>query len=357
MTIGTYTRGRDSELAIFRAWVEADGSRIGMRGGVSVAPTVDPTWVVFSDDGRYVYAACEGAEGAVAALEMSRAGELTLLNIQPTGGADTCHVAIVNGGTHLVAANYQSGSVSVHPILPDGTLGERTCLVQHEGSGPDPDRQAGPHAHMIAEAPDGRAIFAVDLGTDTLYGYALDAATGTLTEISRTVLRPGFGPRHLAFHRNGEVVYVLGELGFEVAVCAFDAAAGSLTVLSTFPVIEDGEPGVDYPSGIRVTPGGRFLHVAVRGRDELRTFSLVADPRKPELASTVPTGGSWPRDMVLSPDGTLLFSANQLSNELVVFRLDPFSGLPTPTGARLSVPAPACVLMRCIARSEPELTA
>ncbi len=259
---------------------------------------------------------------------MSLAGELTLLNIQPTGGADTCHVAIVNGGTHLVAANYQSGSVSVHPILPDGTLGERTCLVQHEGSGPDPDRQAGPHAHMIAEAPDGQSIFAVDLGTDTLYGYALDAATGTLTETSRTVLRPGFGPRHLAFHRNGEVVYVLGELGFEVAVCAFDAAAGSLTVLSTFPVIEDGEPGVDYPSGIRVTPGGRFLHVAVRGRDKLLTFSLVADPRKPELASTVPTGGSWPRDMVLSPDGTLLFSANQLSNELVVFRLDPLNGLP-----------------------------
>ena len=345
LTIGTYTRGRDSELAIFRAWVEADGSAIGTRGAIAVTPTVDPTWVVFSDDGRYVYAACEGDEGAVAALEMSPAGELSLLNIQPTGGAETCHVAVVNGGTHLVAANYTSGSVSVHPILPDGTLGGRTCLVQHEGSGPDPDRQAGPHAHMIAEDPSGRVVFAVDLGTDTLYGYALDAATGTLTETSRTVLRPGFGPRHLAFHPNGEVVYVLGELGFEVAVCAYDAAAGSLTVVSTLPVIEDGEPGTDYPSGIRVAPDGRFLYAAVRGRDKLLTFALP-DPRKPELVSTVATGGSWPRDMVLSPDGTLLFSANQLSNELVVFRLDPLNGVPRATGARLAIPAPACVLMR-----------
>jgi 6-phosphogluconolactonase len=345
LTIGTYTRGRDSDQAIFRAWVSADGSRIGLRGSIPVTPTVDPTWIVFSADGRHVYAACEGDEGAVAALETSAEGELSLLNIQPTGGAETCHVAIVNGGTHLVSANYTSGSVSVHPILADGTLGERTCLVQHEGSGPDLDRQAGPHAHMIAEDPAGSVVFAVDLGTDTIYAYTLDAESGVLTETSQTVLRPGFGPRHLAFHPNGELVYVLGELGFEVAVCAYDAAAGTLSVLDTLLVIDDGEPGTDCPSGIRVAPNGRFLYVAVRGRDKLLTFALP-DPRKPELVSTVPTGGSWPRDMVLSPDGLLLFSANQLSNELVVFGLDPLNGVPRPTGARLVIPAPACVLMR-----------
>jgi 6-phosphogluconolactonase len=104
-------------------------------------------------------------------------------------------------------------------------------------------------------------------------------------------------------------------------------------------------PGTDFPSGIRVAPNGRFLYVAVRGRDKLLTFALP-DPRKPELVSTVPTGGSWPRDMVLSPDGLLLFSANQLSDELVVFGLDPLNGVPRPTGARLVIPAPACVLMR-----------
>ena len=345
LTIGTYTRGRDSDQAIFRAWVEADGSRIGLGEAIAVTPTVDPTWIVYSADGRHVYAACEGDEGAVAALEAGADGALSLLNIQPTGGAETCHVAIVNGGTHLVSANYKTGSVSVHPILADGTLGERTDLVQHEGSGPDVDRQLGPHAHMIAEDPAGRVVFAVDLGTDTVYGYVLDAGTGRLAETSRTVLRPGFGPRHLAFHPNGELVYVLGELGFEVAVCAYDAAAGSLTVLDSLPVIDDGEPGVDYPSGIRVAPNGRFLYVAVRGRDKLLTFALP-DPSKPELVSTVETGGSWPRDMVLSPDGTLLFSANQLSGVVTVFRLDPLNGVPRPTGASLVIPAPACVLMR-----------
>ena len=345
LTIGTYTNGVTPDRGIFRGWVAADGSEAGLRGVASVAPTVNPTWVVFSADGRFVYAACEGDEGAVAALEVTAEGELSLLGVQPTGGSETCHVALVNGGTHLVAADYKTGSVAVHPVLADGSLGARTGQVQHVGSGPYPERQAGPHAHMIAEDPAGRHIFALDLGTDTVYAYVLDAEAGTLTESARTVLHGAFGPRHLAFHPDGELVYVVGELGFEIAVCEYDRETGALSPVTTFAVVEDGVLGVDFPSGIRVTADGGFLYVAVRGRDDLRTYSL-ADPRKPALVSAVPTGGSWPRDIALSPDGTLLFSANQLADVITVFRLDPTSGVPSPTGATLEIAAPACVLMR-----------
>ena len=345
LAIGTYTNGVTQDRGIFRAWVAADGSEIGLRGVTSVTPTVNPTWIVFSADGRFVYAACEGAEGAVAALELNAEGELSLLGIQPTGGVEPCHVALVNGGTHLVSANYQSGSVAVHPVLADGSLGERTDLVQHVGSGPYTERQASAHAHMIAEDPTGRHILAIDLGTDTVYAYVLDPETGTLTEAGRTVLRGAFGPRHLAFHPNGELVYVLGELGFEIAVCEYDAETGALNPVAFIPVTEGGVLGVDFPSGIRVTPDGRFLYAAVRGADLLRTYSL-ADPRKPEFVSAVPIGGSWPRDIVLSPDATLLFSSNQLADVVTVFRLDPVTGEPSPTGATLEIPAPACVLMR-----------
>jgi 6-phosphogluconolactonase len=345
LTIGTYTHGVTPDRGVFRAWVAADGSEIGLRGVTPVSPTVNPTWVVFGADGRFVYAACEGQEGAVAALELNAEGELSLLGVQPTGGAETCHVALVNGGTHLVAADYQNGSVAVHPVLADGSLGERSGRVQHDGSGPYTERQAGPHAHMIAEDPAGRHIFVLDLGNDTVYAYVLDAETGTLTESARTVLRGAFGPRHLAFHPDGELVYILGELGLEIAVHEYDRETGALNPVTVVTLVEDGVIGVDFPSGIRVTPDGRFLHAAVRGRDTLRTYSL-ADPRKPEFVSSVPTGGSWPRDIVLSPDGTLLFSANQLDDVVTVFRLDPVTGVPSPTGATLELPAPACVLMR-----------
>lgn len=345
LLIGTYTEGQNPERGIFRATVTPDGSRIELRGVTSVAPNVDPTWLAASPDGRFVYAACEGEQGAVLAVAVAESGELTVLNAQPTGGSGTCHAAVVDGGAHVVAADYVSGSVAAHPIAADGTLGERSGFVQHVGSGPYVERQAGPHAHMIAEEPNGRFVHAIDLGTDTVYAYEIDAASGALTEASRSTLRPAFGPRHLAFHPDGELVYVIGELGFEVAICGYDAATGELDPLSYLPIVDDGALGEDFPSGIRVSDDGRFLHLAVRGPDTLRTYSL-ADPRKPELVSVVPTGGRWPRDIVLSPDGTLLFCSNQQSNDVTVFALDARTGVPSPTGAVLAVPAPSCVIVR-----------
>jgi 6-phosphogluconolactonase len=350
LTIGTYTQGPDPVRGIVHAEAAADGSSIE---AVAVTPFADPSWVVRSPDGRRVYAVSEGAQGQVAAFatvtvsEASAAGPgpMAMLAMHPTGGTEPCHASLVGFGTHLVVANYLTGSLSVHPVGVDGTVGPQSQLVQHVGSGPDHDRQAGPHAHMVTEDPAGRYVLAVDLGADSIFGYELDAQAGRLNQVAQSRFRPGFGPRHLVFHPNGALVYVIGELGFAIAVCTYDAESGELAVLGEVPVLENGVPGVDFPAGIRIGRDGRFLYTANRGRDTLCVFSLAADPTKPELVATVPTGGSWPRDINLSPDGSLLLSANQRGDCVTVFRLDPETGVPQPTGARLEVPAPTCVVM------------
>lgn len=346
LTIGTYTHGEDPARGIVRAQVAADGSSIELAGDITAF--ADPSWVVRSPDGHRVYAVSEGAEGRVAAFAAEHgAGDapLAALSAHPTGGTEPCHAALVGRGSHLVVANYISGSLSVHPIGPDGDVGAQTQLVQHTGTGPDAARQAGPHAHMVAEDPAGRYVLAVDLGADSIFAYTLDVKTGTLEQAAQTRFRPGFGPRHLAFHPDGAFVYVVGELGFAVAACSYDAARGTLSVLGETPVLENGVPGADFPSGIRITQDGRFLYTANRGRDTLCVFFLGSDPAKPELVGTVPTGGAWPRDIALSPDDTLLLSANQHADNVTVFRLDPLTGMPEPTGASLPVPAPSCLVM------------
>jgi 6-phosphogluconolactonase len=270
----------------------------------------------------------------------------------PTGGAEPCYAALVGEGRFLAVANYgdtdDRGSLSLHRIEPDGSVGGQTYLASFEGSGPDPERQSGPHAHMVLESPDRRFVLAVDLGTDAIRTFTLDPAHGTLEQVASSAFRPGFGPRHVVFHPAGTYAYVIAELGFAVAVCTYDAESGRFTVVREVPVLEDGVPGEDFPSGIAISWDGRFLYTANRGRDTLVTFAL-ADPAEPEEVSVQSIGGVWPRDIALSPEGTLLLSANQRSDEITVFRLDPETGVPTPTGARLSVPAPACVLMRITA--------
>ena len=107
----------------------------------------------------------------------------------------------------------------------DGSLGEATATVQFSGSGPNPERQEGPHAHMVMPSPDGGFILAVDLGTDRLMAFRLDRERGTLSPADPpwTQLPPGAGPRHLAFHPHRPFAYVISELRSTVTVCRYDA--------------------------------------------------------------------------------------------------------------------------------------
>src|SRR5439155_26219888 len=103
--------------------------------------------------------------------------------------------------------------------------------LPHHGSGPQTARQEGPHAHAVLPDPSGRWLLSVDLGTDSVRVCALDGAAGTLTVRDEVALRPGSGPRHLAFHPRGDRAYVINELDPTVTLCRWDAARGTLTPL------------------------------------------------------------------------------------------------------------------------------
>ena len=104
--------------------------------------------------------------GAVSAFALDAQGTPTLLNQQPSFGADPCHLATDPTGTFLLVANFTSGSVSVFPLNEDGSLGEVSDVVQHTGKGPHPVRQTEPHAHAAAFDPSGRFVYVSDLGID-----------------------------------------------------------------------------------------------------------------------------------------------------------------------------------------------
>src|SRR5581483_5786774 len=112
---------------------------------------------------RFLYAVSEVGDeggkkqgGVVAFAIDPKTGQLTRLNEQPSGGAGPCHVIVDKGGKHVLAANYGSGSACAIPIRADGRLGPATAVVQHRGSGPNKERQEGPHAHSINLDPANR---------------------------------------------------------------------------------------------------------------------------------------------------------------------------------------------------------
>jgi 6-phosphogluconolactonase len=56
------------------------------------------------------------------------------------------------------------------------------------------------------------------------------------------------------------------------------------------------------------------------------------------------TLGKGPRCFAIDPTGKFLFAANQRSDSLVVFRIDPQNGGLTPTGASVQIGMPISML-------------
>ncbi|MFG2793667.1 lactonase family protein [Streptomyces sp. NPDC048419] len=334
--IGTYTSVEGGGTGVGLATYDpATGAVIGTGTLTGVA---NPSYLALHPDGHTLYAVDEQDDGAVTAVRLA---DRKVLGTRSTGGAGPCHLTVHPGGRWLLSANYTSGSVAVHPIDDAGALGERTDTVTHSTPAPGPGQQ-GPHAHQFITGPDGAHVLAVDLGTDTVYTYRLDERRGTLTEVAQAHTRHGAGPRHLTFHPGGRHAYLANEVDDTIAVCAYDASTGRLTIGE--PQATGSGPGTNYPAQILVTADGSFAYLANRGHNSLARYAVEADGARLRLLDTVPVSGDFPRQIAFSPDGTLLFAANQKSGTVSVFHVNAKSGELRLAGEPFASPVAVCAL-------------
>jgi 6-phosphogluconolactonase (cycloisomerase 2 family) len=275
-------------------------------------------------------------------------------------GAAPTHVAL--GAGCLYTANYGSGTVSALPLRADGSLGGQVLTHPHTGHGPNESRQEGPHAHAVVPDPSGQWLLSTDLGTDSVWVYDLRGAGHRLRLHREVPLRAGTGPRHLAFRPSpaegageardakegrrpgGSRAYVINELDTTVTTCRWDARNGALEPLGETRILPPEHTGAadSYPSALALSPDGRFAWAANRGADSIAVLALGTDG-PPELLTTVPCGGHWPRDLAVHPSGRWLYAANERSGDVTWFDVDPTDGTPHRAGS-LAAPAASCVL-------------
>lgn len=333
-----------------RAYVGSYTSQPGGAEGIAllsdgtlrtVMEAPDASWLALSGDGRFLYATQETEQGEVAAYAVEEDGSLRALGWRPSHGEHPCHLEVHPRGNYLLTANYSSGSVAVHPINPDGSLREAVQVVQHSGSGPRADRQDGPKAHMVACDPVEEFVFVADLGTDTVYVYAIDLGTGQLTERTRLAFAPGAGPRHIAFQPDWLTAYVLNELDSTLVVCEWNPEAVELSILQTVSSRAPGASGENLPAEVLISDDGRYVYCSNRGDDTISIYATSQEGRQVEQIQVVPTGGHWPRHLAFAPDESMLYAANERSDSITSFAVAS-DGRLTPAGS-VSWPKPVCV--------------
>ena len=254
-------------------------------------------------------------------------------------------MAVGPKGRHLFVANFMSGSVCVLPVHDDGSLGEACDFIQHQGSGIDPARQAGPHAHSVTLDRANRFAFVPDLGLDRLMAYRFEPKRGMLepNHIPWLKMKPGAGPRHVAFHPGGGLAYLVNELNSTVAALKYDRKAGSFRELQVVPTLPDGFEGASTCADVQLSPSGAFAYASNRGHDSITVYRVHQRSGRLTCVGHQPTGGNTPRSFCIDPTGAFLLAANQDSDTVVTFRIDAKTGMPQPTGHVAEVPTPVCV--------------
>ena len=355
--VGTYTKpdlavpenvsGRGEGIYVYRLDEESGGMNF-----LAKTKTVNPSYLAFHPSRNFLYAVNELSlyesqhSGTVSAFAVDcKSGQLEFLNKCLTHGTDPCYVAVDKIGRWVSVTNYSSGSVCVMPVLPDGRLGEASDFLQHVGKGFDQSRQEGPHTHSISIDKSNRFAFVADLGLDKLMVYRFDQVRGMMepNEMPWIKMKPGSGPRHMAFHPREKFAYVINELNSTLSVLGYDSRLGKLKELQVVPTVPNNFKGENTCADVHITPSGAFVYGSNRGHDSIVIYKAHSLSGKLTYVDCESTRGRTPRSFAIDSTGRFLIVANQDSDSIVIFRINSRTGKLAQAGQIVQVPSPVCV--------------
>lgn len=344
--IGTYTRtephvqGKAEGFYIYEMHPAT-----GALTHVLTSPrTENPSYIAIHPNGKWLYAVNELGEGQVSAFTIDRVKKKAqLINSVSTHGNSPCYVSIDKSGKFVMTANYGTGNIALYPINNEGPLKEATSVIQHQGNGPD-SRQQGPHAHMIRTGNSNDLIYAVDLGTDRVITYKLDATKASLNKVNEYKAKSGAGPRHIEFHKNRRWAYVVNELNGTVEACNVDSQTGALTRFQEIATLPQGETRKAGCADIHISPDGKYLYATNRGEiNNIAMYTIDANTGTLTILGHQPVKGRTPRSFAIDPTGTFLLVANQDTDNIITFKIEASTGKLIDTGIETKVPTPVCV--------------
>ncbi len=322
-----YTGGYASKIT----WLSVDGATGALSPSGSIASFgSSPSFLAHNAAMTNLYAVDENATGRVGAYTIDAdSGALSFLNAVSSGGNGPAFLSLDGTGKFVLVANYNDGTVAVLPIDAAGRVAAATDM-----------RTVGSEAHMIVSDPTNKFVFVPCKGADYVAQFLFDAGSGKLTPntVPHVMTAAGAGPRHIAFHPNGHLAYLINETNSTMTAFSLDTTAGTLTEIETQSTLPAGsDAGTNTAAEVWVHPSGRWVLGSNRGDDSIVVFSIAPATGKMTRVGLTKTGGKTPRDFTFDPTGTWLYAADQDSSLVVPFRFDATSGSLTPLGGAVTV--------------------
>ena len=356
--VGSYTgAGHPEGIHILESDAETGDFRL-----MNVIDTVaDPIYMALNRDCTRLYTVLarpgfgpKGRNGGLAAFSLNARGDrLELLNEIPTGWTVPCYVALDPSEKALVYAEYSCGTAGYADLRADGSIDpacagapkvvNARCQVQHAGEGPNKPRQDKAHAHCAVVTPDGKYELVVDLTLDKVVAYdfanradGLKAVPEACIDTGKVV--PGAGPRHIVFHPNGKLAFIVFELHSLVASYRYTGAGFEFVEVKS--LLAPGLTDFSKASAIKLSADGSQVFCSNRGHDSITVFDVDADTGKLEFLNNSKVGGQFPRDFEFFPGGKFCLVGLKESWRIASFAYDRAKGAFEPVASMEGVYRP-----------------
>ncbi len=265
----------------------------------------------------------KGKSGGLAAYAI-KGDDLMKINAIGTGATTPCHVSLSPDEKSLVYAEYGGATAGYVDLLDDGSLkGEVVQTAITDSAGPNKPRQDKPHAHCAIVSPDSKNLCVVDLGVDQVKVYDWQNRAEGLKELSERTLHTkpeGAGPRHIIFHPNGRLAFVIFELGNCVTSYRYDGE--SFKPVQQLSLLPAGFKDFSKAAAIKLSEDGTQLFCSNRGHDSIAVFAVDPDSGALTILNIMKLGGAFPRDFAFMPGGKFLLAGLKMSGILRSYAYD-----------------------------------
>ncbi len=300
----------------------ANGQLTSIGSAVTVGSA--PAAVSLSPDGKWAFSATDQGKQIYAFSINRTTGALTATPHSPFAnpafltGHPFPDIAVDPTSKFLYLASLNDNLVVGFAI--NQTTGDLTQIGTSFAAG------AGAGA-IPAFSPNGKFLYVMNQTGNSISGYSIDPTSGSLSPIGTAAFPTGPNPTWISFRPDGMFAYVSNTNGGNagsISVYSVDST-GALTAVGSGPVpVENG------PADLTIDASGTHLYVPNRGSGTISVFSINSTDGTLTSVGPAVQAGAGPQLVVIDPTGKYAYASSSYGDDVWGYAIDPTTGNLTP---------------------------
>lgn len=312
--VGTYTHGTSHGIYVY------DIDKHGHFTEKAVVPVNNPSNICITNSGKYLISIAD--EGLVS-FKIEDDGNLTQINKAWTNGMRGCYVKTDNKDKLVFMGGYHDGKVTVMKLNEDGSLGELTEEIYHQGLGNSfSEKITGPHVACVETTIDDKYLCAVDSGLSQIRIYEINHETGKLSlfDIYRCPLESE--PRRIRFSQDGKFGYILQQETNVIEIVKYNAGSNEPFTYIGAVSTTDNEFNPSDSVEFKLSLDDKYIYVSIDSYNAVAIFERDPETGLLTLITRSNISGDFPKVVSPLPSGSRFVSLNHDSNEIMTFKIN-----------------------------------